>query len=163
MKRYYLKQKVLALKDTYSVFDESGKEVFHVKGAWISFTRRKDFCEPTGEILFTIRRMLFHLLPHYSLTDSSGKEVANIKKRFTVLSHRIDILSSRGDYSITGDFMAHDFTIEKAGQAVVEIHKKWMSWGDSYEIGVSDEENASFYVALVVMIDDCLYNRKNHR
>jgi uncharacterized protein YxjI len=36
------------------------------------------------------------------------------------------------------------------------VHKKWLSWGDTYEILVDDSFNLDLAIAIVVMIDDYL-------
>lgn len=33
------------------------------------------------------------------------------------------------------------------------VHKKWLSWGDSYEIQVNDEAYEKILIAIVVAID----------
>ncbi|MDD3126986.1 MAG: LURP-one-related family protein, partial [Candidatus Izemoplasmatales bacterium] len=145
----------------YKIFDEQQNIVFHCESKFLSITHKmKLFETKTNSHLYTISRKLFTLLPNYYLVDAQGKQVARIRKRFTLFHHKIDIFSSFGDYSIEGDFMAHDFSITKDGQMVADFHKKWISWGDSYEITIYPEEQIGFYLALVIMIDNCLHD--NH-
>jgi uncharacterized protein YxjI len=98
------------------------------------------------------------------LSDATGKEVATIKKRFTLFHHKLDILSDFGDFVIDGDLFAHRFSITSNGKIVVDFSKKWVSWGDSYEISIFPEEHVDFYLALVIMIDNCLHDssRQHH-
>ncbi len=159
MKKFYLKQKAFSLTDRYKVFDENQNVAFHCEGHFLSFTHRMDFFETTANHhLFTIKKQLFTFLPVYHLTDASGKTVATVKKRFTLLKHKLEIESDFGQYVIEGDYFAHTFTISAGGGPVVDVRKKWLSWGDSYEIEITTESNIDFFVALVVMIDDCLHD-----
>jgi uncharacterized protein YxjI len=54
---------------------------------------------------------------------------------------------------VIGQIMQRDFHVTKNGNEVMSIHKKWISWGDSYEISIMDDQQVSFYVALVILID----------
>jgi len=161
MKTFYLKQKVFSLTDRYKVYDGGQNVVFHCEGKLFSFTHRMDFFDSAkNDILFTIKKQVLSLLPIYHLTAPDGREVATVRKRFTVLKQKLDIESRYGDYTIEGDFFAHEFQISSSAGTVVEFRKKWISWGDSYEIAVLAEENVAFFVALVVMIDDCLHDNE---
>lgn len=162
MKTFYLKQKVFSIGDRYKVYDANQKVVFHCVGKVFSFTHRMDFFDTaTDKQLFTIKRQLFSLLPVYRLTLPDESEVATVRKRFTVFSQKLDIESQYGAFTIEGDFFAHQFRIVSGDDTIVEFKKAWLSWGDSYEIAVLNEEKAAFFVALVVMIDDCLHDEKS--
>ncbi|MFA5381075.1 MAG: LURP-one-related family protein [Candidatus Izemoplasmatales bacterium] len=162
MNTFYLKQKVFAITDRYKIYDEKQNVIFHCESKFLSITHKmKLFDTLTNRHLFTMKRKLFTLLPIYLLFDAADKQVAKIRKRFTLFHHKLDITSSFGDYSIEGNFMAHDFSITKDGQTVADFHKKWISWGDSYEIRIYPEDQIGFYIALVIMIDNCLYNHQN--
>jgi len=163
MKTFYLKQKLFSFKDKYKVFDESQNVVYHCEGHFFSCTRQKDFYETAfNQHLFSLKRKVFSFLPTYFLSNMKGEIVATIKKQFTFLKHKIDISSSYGDFSIEGNVFAYDFTIISNGEAVVDFHKKWLSWGDSYEISIYDEKNIPFFLALVIMIDDCFHSNQGN-
>jgi len=164
MKKLYLKQKIFSFADRYKVFDEKQKVLFHCEGKLFSFSHRIDILDSEkNKNIFTLRRKLFSFLPHYVLTTPEGEEVAHIHKRFTFLHPKIDIDSKFGNFSIDGDIFAHNFSIQQDGKIVVDFTKKWISWGDSYEITIHPEEQTGFYVALVIMIDNCLHdNRSNN-
>ena len=54
--------------------------------------------------------------------------------------------------------MAHDYTIESGGRYIASIHKRWMTWGDSYEIDINDGEDIILALAVIIAIDcviDC--------
>jgi len=161
MKTFYLKQKVFSFTDKYKVYDEKQKVIYHCEGRLLSFTHRMDLFETaTNKQLYTIKRQVFSLLPVYHLTTPDGREVATVKKRFTLLKHKLEIESDFGQYTVEADFFAYDFQVSSPTGVAVEFRKKWLSWGDSYEIAVHAEQNVEFFVALVVMIDDCLHDNE---
>ena len=54
---------------------------------------------------------------------------------------------------IIGQVWQYDFHVNKNGQEVMSVHKKWLSWGDSYQISIQEDSQEAFYVALVILID----------
>lgn len=164
MSLLYMKQKVFSLKDKYKIYDQNQNPVYHCTGKLLSFSHQKDLYDSKSmQHLYTLKRRLFHLLPHYDLLNPEGEVLASIRKHFSVFKHRIEINSSLGDFILDGDIFAHDFRISLNGADIVTVHKKWLSWGDSYEISIVNEEMKAFFVGMVVMIDDCLHSgRRRH-
>ena len=80
-----------------------------------------------------------------------GRQVAEIKKEFTFLFPRYTIEGL--GWEIDGSFMAHDYQITKNGHNIVTISKEWMTWGDSYELNISDPADEIVALAVVLTID----------
>ena len=49
--------------------------------------------------------------------------------------------------------MAHDYEIIKNGRSIVSISKEWMTWGDSYELNITNPEDEIVALAVVLTID----------
>ena len=49
--------------------------------------------------------------------------------------------------------MAHDYQITKNGHTIVSINKEWMTWGDSYELDITNSEDEIVALAVVLTID----------
>lgn len=49
--------------------------------------------------------------------------------------------------------MAHDYEITKNGCPIVSISKEWMTWGDSYELDISNPQDEIVVLAVVLTID----------
>lgn len=162
MKKFYLKQKVFALRDRYKVYDESQQLMYYCEGKLFSISRRMDFYKSEGQShLYTIKRKFFSFLPKYFLTTIDGRQVALIKKRFTFIKHKFDIHSELGELTMEGNMWGYDFVVKLEETLLLEVHKKWISWGDTYEITVHDETKTDLLIALVLMIDDCLHDNQN--
>jgi len=161
MSVFYMKQKVFSFKDKYKIFDAEGKQVYHCAGKVFSFTRKKElFDSVTNQHLYTLKRALFRLLPKYYLIDpKDNSTVATIQKKLALMKHKLEIDSGLGAYVIEGNLFAHDFGILENGGEIVSVHKKWVSFGDSYEITIKDEAKVPFFLGMVVLIDDCLFEK----
>ena len=49
--------------------------------------------------------------------------------------------------------MAHDYEITQNGFPIVSIRKEWMTWGDSYELNISNPRDEIVALAVVLTID----------
>ena len=82
---------------------------------------------------------------------TSAPSVSNIKKEFTFFfpKYRIDGLG----WEINGSFMAHEYEITQSGWTIVSISKEWMTWGDSYELNITNPSDEIIALAVVLTID----------
>lgn len=46
-----------------------------------------------------------------------------------------------------------DFVVNRQGRQIAEIHKRWISWGDTYEVTVYEEDLEDLIICLVIAID----------
>jgi uncharacterized protein YxjI len=161
MKQFYMKQKVFSFGEKYNIFDENQNVIYHVKGQVFSIRNKMDMYKDEKH-LFHFERKLFRFLPEYTLFTPEGDVVATIKKNFTFFGGKMTVHSTYGDMEVVGQIMQRDFHLTKDGQEVMSIHKKWLSWGDSYEISIMDDTQVAFYVALVILIDVIFHQSSSH-
>ena len=158
--KFYIRQKIFSIGDKFTIKDASGDDVFNVDGKIFSMGNKLKIYDMGGNEIVYIEQKLFKLLPEYSI-DLNGTYAAKVKKEFTFFSNRFNIDSNMGNYEIEGDFLAHDFSIMKNSSTIAEINKKWVAWGDTYEIEINEQENYAFILALVIVIDKVLHDNKN--
>lgn len=86
--------------------------------------------------------------------------VAVIKKKFTMLKPKYIIEGP--NWEVQGDFLSHDYTITDGGRPIVSIYKKWLSWGDTFELDIADESHEVLAIAVVLAIDAVMDSQQNH-
>lgn len=162
MVRLYIRQKVFSIGDRYNITNEAGHPVFTVQGEIFTFGAKIHIYDATGAELYFIQQKLFRFLPEYHVY-SGNTLCAVIKKEFAFFTPRLNITSQFGNYTCEGNLFGMDFAILNNGNIVGELHKKWLSWGDSYELIIYDDNDAPLFCALAIAIDHCLHNedRKN--
>ena len=64
----------------------------------------------------------------------NGEKTAEILTEFSFLKPRYHIFGK--NWTVEGDFLAHDYTIMEQGNEIASVHKVWMSWGDSFELNI---------------------------
>ena len=158
--KFYIQEKIFSIGDNFNIKDALGNDVFNVQGKIFSMGNKLRIYDIYNNEIVYIEQKLFKLLPEYNIYFN-GNYAAKVKKEFTFFSNRFDIDSNMGKFEIEGDFFAHDFSIMKNGNTVAVINKKWLSWGDTYEININEQENYAFIVALVIVIDQVLHDNKN--
>ena len=82
--RYYIKSKLLKLKEDFWVKDSNGKECFFVDKEFFSFGLQFKVLQ-NNMIQYTVKEKLLKFLPAYEMFDPNGNVVARVKKNFTFL------------------------------------------------------------------------------
>ncbi len=154
---YYLKQKIFAIGDKYNIFYENQSPAYTVESQIFSFGAKLRLHDLSGNELFYIKQKLLNFLPTYEIYKGDTL-CAIVKKRIAFLSHKIEVDSQYGNIEIDGDIFAYTFDIKLNGQFVGAISKKLLSWGDTYQINLADNQDHAFFLALVIAIDNCEHN-----
>lgn len=153
----YIKQKVFSIRDKYNVYNGAQQPVFTVESEFFSFGAKIHVYDLLGVELFYIEQKLFRFLPEYHIFNQNTC-CAIVKKEFSLFKPRLHIESQFGSFHIEGNLWGMDFVILNGDIPVGEIHKTWLSFGDSYELVIRDPNDAPFFSTLVIAIDHCLHN-----
>ncbi|MCR5600240.1 MAG: LURP-one-related family protein [Ruminococcus sp.] len=154
--KLYFKQKVFTIRQRSEIMDEYGNVLFTAVGE-ISIGRRMHIYDKTGNEMAFIQQRLLRLMPRFSVY-MGGNHVADIVRNFTFFSqdYRIEGLG----WKVSGDWLAHDYTITFGGRYIASIHKHWMTWGDSFEVDIADGEDYVMVLAVIIAID-CVIDNSN--
>lgn len=155
MRKLYIRQKVFKITDHYPVLDENGEALYQVDQDFTFIGMRIHVTRHGGTPVFTIERKLLTFLPQFVITYADGKEVL-LKSRLSLLRKVIDIFPEELNLSIRGSYMDHDFSILRRGEVIAEIHKKWLTWGDCFEITIHDEALQDLSIGVMIALDAML-------
>ncbi|MGI6085320.1 MAG: LURP-one-related/scramblase family protein [Acetivibrionales bacterium] len=161
MTRLYIKQKVFSFGDKYNIFNEEGQPVFSVQGEVFTFGAKIHIYDAAGTEVIFIEQKLFRFLPEYHIYSGDTLS-AIIKKEFSFFIPKLNIQSEYGDYTLVGNLFGRDFSILRNDIVVGELHKAWLSWGDSYELIINNDDDIPLFCALTIAIDHCIHNEKQH-
>lgn len=156
---YLIREKVFSFGDKFTIKDIHGNDVYQVEGQVFSFGNKLRLYSMDGYEVAYIEQKLFKFLPEYHIY-MNGNDVALVKKEFGFFTQRINIDSDFGNFEIEGDIFAHSFEVYKNGQPVAGISKAVFSFGDTYEVDISDFENQPFILALVIAVDQIFHDDK---
>lgn len=157
--RLFIKQQVLSLKDRFTVKDENEMDRYFVEGEFLSFAKKlRIYDQHNNEVLY-IEQKLWKFLPEFDLYIKDEK-VATVKKEWALFNNNYTIHGQ--DWDIEGSVMAHDYVIKSQGRIIADINKKWISWGDTYEITIHEEEDYLILLGTVIVIDCVISASRNN-
>jgi uncharacterized protein YxjI len=162
MRYVYLKQKVFSFREAYKVYDELQNVLYEARGKWVSFDSHKDlFKVNETEPIFVIKQKILSFVPTYFLFDKNRQPVAKLAQQlFTFFGTKFNLIIQEKKYELRGDFFGYTFTILDEQGPVVDIRKKWLSWGDTYQIAIDDRFDEALAVSVVLMIDDFIADQQ---
>ena len=151
---YVIRERLFRLGEDSDITNEAGQPVLHVDGRVLSLHNRLVLRDPAGREAGQVHRKLAALRPTYQITIN-GKDVAEVRKHlFTPFGERFTIdVHGADDMQINGDLFDHEFTIERYGQTVATISKRWLSMTASYAVDVAPGENEVLLLASVLALD----------
>jgi uncharacterized protein YxjI len=158
--KLYIRQRIFSLGDKYDIYDVNQNVVFNVKSELFTIGAKLHLCDSYGQELYYIKRRITFFLAEYEIYKNSIL-CAAISQEFTLFRSKLNVESCYGNFTLKGDLFRMDYEIYKDGIYFGSVHKKWLSWGESYELDIPQEENAGFFCALVIAIDNCMHNENN--
>jgi uncharacterized protein YxjI len=153
--RYQMREKLFAIGDDFWIENEDGQRIFKVNGKAMRVRETFILESPGGEELFKIQEKKLSIRDKMSI-ERDGDTVATVKKALiTPLRDRFDIEVEGGDdLSAKGNIVDHEYEIEREGNKVAEVSKKWFRIRDSYGIEIAPGENDALILAATVCIDE---------
>ena len=153
--RYQMREKLFAIGDDFWIENEQGDRAFKVNGK--AMRARETFIleSPSGEEIFKIQEKKLSIRDKMKI-ERDGDTVATVHKALiTPLRDRFDIeLEGGGELSAKGNIVDHEYEIERDGQKVAEISKRWFRVRDTYGIEIAPGENDALILAATVCIDE---------
>jgi|SRR6266487_516138 len=163
MKMYVIRERMFRMGEDSDITDGAGQPVLHVDGKVMSLRNRLILRDPAGREAGQVHRKLAALRPAYQISIG-GKDVAEVRKHlFTAFGDRFTIdVHGAGDLEIDGDLLSHEFTIERDGQTVATISKRWLSMTASYTVDVAPGEDDVLILASVLALDLAIDAEHDH-
>ena len=151
--KLYIKQHIFTWGDQFSIYDELGSEKYYVEGEVFTFGKKLHLYNKSGQELSFVEQELLTFLPKYHIFKGST-EIAEVVKEFTFFK---DEYSVNGlGWKVHGDFWDHEYEITENGHTIASVSKEWMTWGDSYEISLSDGIDEISALSVVLVVDACI-------
>jgi uncharacterized protein YxjI len=152
--QYQMREKMFAIGDDFWVETNGGERAFKVNGKALRIRDTLVLESPTGDELYTIQEKKIRVRDTMEI-EQGGKTVATIKKALvSPLRDRYSIDVEGGDdLEVKGNIVDHEYKIERNGDAVAEVSKRWFRVRDTYGIEIAEEQNDALIVALAVCID----------
>jgi uncharacterized protein YxjI len=153
--RYQMREKLLAVGDDFWIETEGGERAFKVNGKALRIRETFILENPSGDELYKIQKKAMHIRDTMKV-ERDDDTVATIKKALiTPLRDRFEIkLEDGGELSAKGNVVDHEFEIERDGDKIAEVSKRWFRVRETYGIEIAPGEDDALILAATVCIDE---------
>ena len=152
--RYQMREKLFAIGDDFWIETEDGERAFKVNGKALRVRDTFVLETPSGDELFKVQEKKLSIRDKMTV-ERDGEKVATIHKALiTPLRERFDIDVEDGeDLSAKGNIVDHEYKIERGGETVAEVSKRWFRVRETYGIDVAPGQDDALILAVSVCID----------
>jgi len=152
--RYRMREKVFAIGDDFWIENDAGERAFKVDGKALRIRDTLVIEDGSGAELLTIQEKKLHVRDTMEI-ERGGRTVATVKKALiTPLRDRFSIEVEDGeDMEAKGNVVEHEYKIERGGDRVAEVSKRWFRVRDTYGIEVASGQEDPLILAVTVCID----------
>jgi uncharacterized protein YxjI len=159
MTRYRMQEKLFAIGDDFWIENEAGQRAFKVNGKVLRVRDTLVLETPNGEELFSVQSKMLHIRDTMNI-EQSGRKVASIKKALvSPLRDRFSIDVEDGeDMEAKGNIVDHEYKIERDGDQVAEVSRRWFRVRDTYGVEIAPGEDDALVLAVVICIDQMTHD-----
>jgi uncharacterized protein YxjI len=152
---FRMRQRLVSIGDDFWIEDDQGERAFKVDGKALRVRDTMIFEDAGGRELYKIQSKLLHVRDTMQIEDGDGHDVATVKKALiTPLRDRFEIKVANGpDMEAKGNIVDHEYKIERDGDKVAEVSKKWFRIADTYGVEVEPGVEPSLILAVTAVID----------
>ena len=152
--RYRMREKLFAIGDDFWIENDRGERVFKVDGKALRVRETLVLESPRGEELYSVQEKKLRLKDTMHI-ERGGRQVATVKKALvTPLRDRFSISVEGGeDMEAKGNIVDHEYKIERGGDDVAEVSRRWFRVRDTYGIEIKAGQDDGLLLAMAVCID----------
>lgn len=149
---YQMREKIFAIGDDFWIEDENGNRAFKVNGKAARLRDTFILEDAQGNELFKIQEK--KLSVRDKMTIERGSTEATVHKRLIgIRDHYVIDVDGGQDLKAHGNIVDHEYVIERDGDKVAEISKKWFRIRDTYGVQMAEGEDVPLILAITVCVD----------
>lgn len=148
--KYYIKQKVFSIGESFTVVDETGAVAFYVEGSFMAIPKSFRIYDANHHEVCFIEKQLFRFMGHYNI-QAKGHARITLARRFMLFFQSFEIEGL--DWMLEGSFTRHNYRLIRGQTIIMALQKHWFTWGDSYELNVLNPDDAVLALAIAICVD----------
>jgi len=152
--QYRMREKMFSIGDDFWIETGDGARAFKVDGKALRIRDTLVLEDPSGSELYTIQEKKLRVRDTMDI-EQGGRTVATVKKALvSPLRDRYSIEVEGGDdLEAKGNIVDHEFKIDRGGEQVAEVSKRWFRVRDTYGIQIAPGQDEALILAVTVCID----------
>jgi uncharacterized protein YxjI len=154
-----MREKMFAIGDDYWIETDGGERALKVNGKALRIRDTLVLETPGGDELFTIQEKKLSVRDKMEI-ERGGQTVATVKKALvSPLRDRFSINVEGGeDMEAKGNIVDHEYKIERDGDEIAEVSKRWFRVRDTYGIEIAAGQDDALILAITVCIDQMTHD-----
>jgi uncharacterized protein YxjI len=158
---YLIRERLFDMGDDFDITDEDGNALYRVDGKVFTLRSKLVIEDTAGHEVASVHRHLVSLRATYEITIGGEKAAQVTKKMFTPFREKFTIdIPGPHDLEMKGDLFDHEFTVERDGDEVATVSKKWFTVRDTYGVKVAPGENDLLILASVLALELAMAKEK---
>ena len=153
--RYRMREKLFGIGEDFWIETEGGGRAFKVDGKALRVRDTFVLKDASGAELFKAQAKKLHIHDTMKI-EANGDTVATIKKALvTPLRDRFSIELTQGaDLKAKGNIVEHEYKIERDGDVLGEVSKRWFRLRETYGIEIALGQDDALILAIAACIDE---------
>src|SRR4051794_25729502 len=153
--RYQMREKMFSIGDDYWIENAEGQRVYKVDGKRMRVRKTFHLENASGQELLKIQEKKLSIRDAMRI-ERDGDTIATVRKAMiSPLRDRYVISMDEGeDMKAKGSITDHNYKIERDGDRVAEVSKKWFRMRDTYGVEIEEGQNAPLILAITVCIEE---------
>ncbi len=150
--RFQMREKMFAIGDDFWIEDSDGQRVFKVDGKAVRLRQTFLLKDSHGVELAKIQEK--KLSVRDKMTIERGDFKATVHKRLIgIRDHYVIDVDGAENMKAHGNIVDHEYKIERDGDTVATVSKKWFRIRETYGVEVVEGADAALMLAITVCVD----------
>ncbi len=152
-RKFAMRENALSIGDDYWIEDESGNKAFKVNGKVARMRDTWVLEDGGGNEVAMIREKKLSVRDKIKIEYGDGGE-ATVKKAMIGFRDRFIVEVEGGeDLKVHGQITDHEYDVDRDGDKIAEISKKWFRVRDTYGVEVKHDVDSVLVLAITVAVD----------
>ncbi len=149
---FQMREKIFAIGDDYWIEDDDGNKLYKVNGKAARLRETFILEDAQGNELSRIQEK--KLTVRDKMTIEWGDSQATVRKRLLgIRDHYIIEVDGGEDLKAHGNIVDHEYEIERDGDTVANVSKKWFRVRDTYGVQLAEDQDVALILAITVCVD----------
>jgi uncharacterized protein YxjI len=150
--RFRMQEKILSVGGDEWIEDGDGNRVYKVNGKAMRMRDTMALEDRQGTEVAWIQEPMVHVRDSMNITI--GERHATVKKKMIAIRDKFLVELDEGPgYEAHGNLVDHEYEIERDGETVAWVSKKWFRMRETYGIEIASGQDTVLLLCVAVCID----------
>jgi uncharacterized protein YxjI len=147
-----MREKIMAIGDDFWIEDDNGHKVYKVNGKAARLRQTFILEDLEGNELAKIQEKV--LTVRDKMMIECGDTKATVRKRLIgIRDHYLIDVDGGDNFKAHGNIVNHEYEIERDGDTVATVSKKWFRIRESYGVQLAADQDIPLILAITVCVD----------